>query len=68
MADYQKMYSILCAAIDEVIDPLERIPLARSEALKLRSALLTAEDVYIATAPLAEEDGQLHIVPCREKE
>lgn len=28
MADYQKLYALLCGAIDNVIDPLERIPLA----------------------------------------
>ena len=28
MADYQKMYSLLCRVVDSVIDPLERIPLA----------------------------------------
>ena len=32
MADYQKMYAVLCSAVDEVIDPLERIPLALSSA------------------------------------
>ncbi len=28
MADYERMYALLCGAIDQVIDPLERIPLA----------------------------------------
>ena len=28
MPNYQKMYAILCGAIDDVIDPLEKIPLA----------------------------------------
>lgn len=28
MPDYKKMYAILCGAIDDVIDPLEEIPLA----------------------------------------
>lgn len=27
MADYQKMYALLCGAVDDVIDPLEQIPL-----------------------------------------
>ncbi len=26
MADYQKMYALLCGAVDNVIDPLEQIP------------------------------------------
>lgn len=58
MTDYRKMYTILCTAIDEVIDPLERIPLARSEAQKLRAALLAAEEVYIRTAPFAEAEEE----------
>ena len=28
MADYQKLYALLCGVIDDVIDPLERILLA----------------------------------------
>lgn len=56
MADYKKMYAILCGAVDDVIDPLERIPLARGCAQKLKEALLEAEEVYIATSPIAEEE------------
>ena len=36
MADYKKMYMILCGAVDEVIDPLEQIPMARASAQVLR--------------------------------
>ena len=39
MPNYQKMYAILCGAIDDVIDPLEKIPLAVPSAKKLRAAL-----------------------------
>lgn len=49
MADYQKMYAVLCSAVDEVIDPLERIPLALSSARILRAALARAEEIYIRT-------------------
>lgn len=42
MADYKKMYMILCGAVDEVIDPLEQIPMARASAQVLREALLQA--------------------------
>ena len=66
MIDYQKMYTILCSAIDEVIDPLEQIPLAYPEAQKLRSALLAAEEVYIDTAPFLEDVMQ--IIPPEDKE
>ena len=47
MADYRKMYAILCGAIDDVIESLERIPLAH-DAQTLRQALLEAEDVYVS--------------------
>ena len=50
MADYKKMYALLCGAIDEVIDPLENIPQARSIAAKLRAALEKAEEIYIETS------------------
>ena len=42
MADYRKMYHVLCRAIDDVIDPLERIPLAIPYTMKLKKALLDA--------------------------
>lgn len=50
MADYQKMYAVLCSAVDEVIDPLEHIPLALIHAKILRAALAKAEEIYIRTA------------------
>ena len=55
MADYQKMYAVLCSAVDEVIDPLERIPLALSSARILR-ALARAEEIYICTAEEEEPE------------
>ena len=67
MIDYQKMYAILCAAIDEVIDPLETIPLAYREAQKLRAALLAAEEVYIETAPFSEDDRQTQVIALPDK-
>ena len=33
MADYRKMYYLLCKTVDDVIDPLEHIPLAVPYAL-----------------------------------
>ena len=51
MADYQQMYYILCRAVDSVIDPLERIPLAYPSAQTLRAALLAAEEVYLRAEP-----------------
>ena len=39
MPDYAKMYAVLCGAIDDVITPLEQIPLATPAAKHLRRAL-----------------------------
>ena len=63
MADYRKMYAVLCAAIDDVIDPLERIPLAHFEVEKLRAALLSAEEVYIDSSPDSDEICAPYIIP-----
>ena len=62
MADYRKMYHVLCRAIDDVIDPLERIPLAVPYVRQLKKALLEAEEIYITTAPYAEETDDPGII------
>ena len=49
MADYQKMYYVLCRAIDAVIAPLEQVPAAAAQAAALREALLEAEEIYLRT-------------------
>ena len=54
MADYRKMYYLLCKTVDDVIDPLEHIPLAVSYARQLKDALLEAEEIYITTTPYTE--------------
>ncbi len=46
MADYKKMYAVLCAAIDGVIDDLERFPPSWRQAQVLRRALWEAEAIY----------------------
>lgn len=54
MADYREMYSVLCKAIDDVIEPLEQLQYTRPIVLVLRRALLDAEEIYINTTPHAE--------------
>ncbi|MBQ1705496.1 MAG: hypothetical protein II028_06610 [Clostridia bacterium] len=68
MADYRKMYYVLCKAIDDVIDPLEGIPLARPYAQKLQKALLEAEEIYITTTPCAEETDDPKIIQIKTDE
>lgn len=51
MPNYQKMYYLLCKAVDDVIDPLEKIPAATKYAQALQKALLDAEEIYIDTSP-----------------
>jgi len=48
VADYEKMYALLCGTVDDVIDPLEKIPEAKEIAEKLREALLEAEEMYVS--------------------
>ncbi len=62
MADYRKMYFVLCKTIDDVIDPLEHIPLAVPYARHLKDALLEAEAIYITTTPYAEETDYHKII------
>ena len=57
MADYEIMYAILCGAVDDVIDPLERIPMAKDCVEKLKAALLETEEIYIMTSPDLEADS-----------
>lgn len=59
MADYKKMYAILCGTIDDVIDNLEEIPLALPSARILREVLERTEEIYIETTPyLLEQDEE----------
>ena len=62
MADYKKMYTILCGAVDEVIDPLEQIPMARPSAVVLREALLQAERIYIDTTTCVQHAKNPQVV------
>lgn len=48
MADYQKMYYILCDAASKAIDFIQTAPEAAEQIL--RQALAHAEDVYVDTA------------------
>ncbi len=56
MADYKKMYSVLCCAVDDAICALECSRLsALSAAQTLRIALQKAEDIYIETSDETED-------------
>ena len=55
MADYQKMYSILCTAADEAATMLESVPGTEAAAERLIAALHAAEEVYIETCGGKEE-------------
>ena len=49
MADYPKMYVILCAAASDAVDELADTPLAMRCRGKLQKALSAAEDIYMET-------------------
>jgi hypothetical protein len=58
MADYQKMYAVLCGAASEAIDQLYSIPLALPVRRSLQAALDRAEKIYMeAPYPHACDDG-----------
>lgn len=65
MADYKRMYTLLCKTIDDVIDPLAQIPAAKLYALHLQNALLQTEEIYISTTPYAEETSDAKIIQYR---
>lgn len=62
MADYKKMYAVLCGAIDGMIDELERSPLTLSMAKRLNTALLEAEKIYVDTSAYFEENDGAEII------
>ena len=62
VADYKKMYAVLCGAVDNVIDELETIPLALPAATSLRNALLQTEEIYIDTCMYSEPKYGTNIV------
>ena len=53
LADYQKMYAVLCGAIDDVLDELFEIPKARAAGSVLQRALEQAEELYIQSSAAA---------------
>ncbi len=56
MANFRKMYAVLCFAVDHAIDALERIPAANDTTKKLHAALLEAEELYIDSCDENHED------------
>ena len=65
MPNYEKMYAVLCGAIDEVMDELARIPLASPAVECLHSALEQAEGISIRTSVYtAERDGNIIELRC----
>lgn len=64
MADYKKMYAVLCGAVDSVIEDLEKIPLALPSAQALICAMECAEEIYIEISvyPIASEDEKITIL------
>lgn len=49
MADYEKMYSVLCSETSKAIDALPRTVENRAGVAILQNALYEAEDIYIRT-------------------
>ena len=65
MPNYEKMYAVLCGAVDDVMDELARIPLASPAVERLHAALEQAEEIYIRTSVYtAEGDGNIIELRC----
>ena len=58
MADYQKMYAILCGAVDDALMGLEQGSSAACIALRLRRA----EEIYLETSMCAERRGDTNLI------
>lgn len=67
MADYRRMYTLLCKAVDDSIEPLESIPSAQPVVEALRAALLEAEEIYIVTSPEAVQGAKNQIIALRSE-
>ncbi len=65
MADYQKMYAILCGAVDDALMGLEQGSSAACIALRLRLALERAEEIYLQTSMCAERRGDTNLIELR---
>lgn len=50
MTDYEKMYAVLCGAIDDALDMLEKVPDAQNTAELLQAALLKAENMFVESS------------------
>ena len=50
MTDYEKMYAVLCGAIDDALDMLEKVPDAQNTAEFLQTALLKAENMFVESS------------------
>lgn len=58
MADYQKMYYILCHAASDALDKLPETKDTQKARQILQRALLEAEEVYISDS-VSDEETQL---------
>ena len=49
MADYQKMYALLCGAVSDALDILPQMAETMPARQLLKRALLEAEELYLAS-------------------
>lgn len=67
MADYQKMYAILCGAVDDALMGLEQGSSAACISLRLRLALEREEEIYLETSRCAERRGDTNLIELRRE-
>lgn len=62
MADYKKMYAILCCAMSDAIDQLEDVPSAIETCRMMRNAMRQAEEVYLQASYLNPSKTENNII------
>ena len=56
MADYKKMYALLCREVSTALDELPDVEINRPACQRLQNALLVSEDIYIQTCGPDEKE------------
>lgn len=62
MANYRKMYAVLCSAVGQAISDLQQYPFAYRSVQLLHQAMQQAEDIYIDSSTEPEENHPRNLI------
>ena len=62
MANYRKMYVVLCSAVDQAISDLQQYPFAYRSVQLLHQAMQQAEDIYIDSSTEPEKNHPRNLI------